>query len=122
MQIEAKLQTLGLVLPPAPIVPPTIKISFAWTRRCGNRVYVPGHAPLHPDGSPAGPFGKVPTEVSIEAAQQAARNTALAIQPQTRAGRPRPRACLVDGLRDGQRRAWLCADYQRDQRLLGLGS
>src|SRR5437867_12357919 len=79
MQIEAKLQTLGLVLPAAPKVPPGIKISFVWTRMRGNRIYVSGHSPQAPDGSFVGPFGKVPTEVSLEAAQQAARATALSI-------------------------------------------
>lgn len=79
MHIEAKLQALGLVLPEAPKVPPEIKISFAWTRRRGNRVYVAGHSPLSPDGSPAGPFGKVPSEVVLEHAQDAARKTGLAI-------------------------------------------
>src|ERR687886_2840574 len=79
MQIEAKLRALGLVLPEAPKVPPGITISFAWTRRHRNRVYVSGHAAQNRDGSPAGPFGKVPTEVSLEAAQQAARGAALAI-------------------------------------------
>ena len=79
MQIEERLQSLGLVLPAAPQIPPEIKISFAWTRRRGNRVYIAGHAAANPDGSPAGPFGKVPTEVSLEAAQAAARSTALAI-------------------------------------------
>ena len=75
--IEAKLRALGLVLPAAPKTPPEIKISFAWTRICGNRLYLAGHGPLAPDGSPLGPFGKVPTEVSLEAAQEAARTTAL---------------------------------------------
>lgn len=31
------------------------------------------------DGAPAGPFGSVPSDVSLEAAQQSARSTALAI-------------------------------------------
>ena len=79
MHIEAKLNDLGLVLPAPLAVPPEIAISFAWTRRRGDRVYVAGHAAQHADGSPAVPFGKVPTEVSLEAAQQAARGTALAI-------------------------------------------
>lgn len=38
-----------------------------------------GHGPLAPDGTPAGPFGKVPSEVSLEAAQASARLTALAV-------------------------------------------
>jgi hypothetical protein len=79
MQIEAKLQALGLVLPAAPKAPPGIKISFAWTRRRGNRIYVSGHSAQAPDGSFSGPFGKVPTEVALEAAQAAARSTALSI-------------------------------------------
>jgi enamine deaminase RidA (YjgF/YER057c/UK114 family) len=79
MQIEAKLQALGLVLPEAPKIPSGIKIAFAWTRVRGNRVYVAGHGALNSDGSPAGPFGKVPSEVSLEHAQEAARQTALAI-------------------------------------------
>jgi len=45
----------------------------------GNRHYLAGHGPLAPDGSPLGPFGKVPTEVSLEAAQEAARSTALSM-------------------------------------------
>jgi YjgF/chorismate_mutase-like, putative endoribonuclease len=79
MRIEAKLQTLGLVLPQAPKTPPGFQFSFAWTRRRGNRIYLSGHAAQAPDGSYAGPFGKVPTEVSLEAAQQAARDTALSM-------------------------------------------
>jgi hypothetical protein len=65
MQIEAKLQALGLVLPAAPKAPPGIKLSFAWTRTRGNRIYLSGHSAQTPDGSFIGPFGKVPTEVSL---------------------------------------------------------
>ena len=79
MQVEAKLATLGLVLPAAPKAPPGIKISFAWVRKHGSRIYLSGHSAQAPDGSFVGPFGKVPTEVSLEAAQQAARATALSM-------------------------------------------
>ncbi len=79
MHIEDKLRARGLALPAAPAIPPELKLSFAWTRRRGNRVYVSGHVALRPDGTPAGPFGKVPTEVSLEAAQEAARGATLAI-------------------------------------------
>ena len=79
MQIEAKLDKLGLALPQAPKLPPGLALSFVWTRRRGNRLYLAGHGPLAPDGSPLGPFGKVPTEVSLQAAQEAARATALAM-------------------------------------------
>jgi hypothetical protein len=49
MLIEAKLRELGLVLPQAPKLPPGITISFVWTRRHSNRVYLSGHAAQQPD-------------------------------------------------------------------------
>ena len=79
MQAESKLQDLGLVLPDAPKVPPGFKFSFAWTRVFDGRLYLSGHGAQAPDGSYIGPFGKVPSEVSLEEAQEAARNTALSM-------------------------------------------
>ncbi|MBV9602601.1 MAG: RidA family protein [Chloroflexi bacterium] len=79
MHVEARLQALGLVLPAAPVAPPGIKLSFAWTRVRDNRVYIAGHSAQAADGSFIGPFGRVPSEVTLEAAQAAARNTALSI-------------------------------------------
>jgi len=79
MRVEARIQALGLVLPAAPKVPPGVTLSFAWTRVRSNRVYVSGHSPQAPDGTFPGPFGKVPGEVSLQAAQAAARATALSV-------------------------------------------
>ncbi len=79
MQIEAKLQEMGLELPAPMKIPPGFKISFSWTRVRGNRVYVSGHGPLESDGTYSGPFGKVPSEVSLEEAQQVARKVALSM-------------------------------------------
>jgi hypothetical protein len=79
LQVESKLQDLGLVLPDAPKVPPGFKFSFAWTRVYDGRLYLSGHSAQAPDGSYIGPFGKVPSEVSLEEAQEAARNTALSM-------------------------------------------
>jgi len=79
MHIENKLNDLGLVLPAPLAIPPEITVSFAWTRRRGTRIYVSGHIALRPDGTPAGPFGKVPSAVSLEAAQEAARGSTLAM-------------------------------------------
>jgi hypothetical protein len=79
MQVEAKLEALGLVLPAPPRVPAGFQFSFAWTRVRGNHVYVSGHSAQASDGSFTGPFGRVPSEVSLEAAQLAARETALSI-------------------------------------------
>jgi hypothetical protein len=79
MKIEQRLADLGLQLPEAATAPPDFKFSFAWVRLAGTRAFVSGHAALAPDGTPIGPFGKVPSEVSMEAAQRSARATALAI-------------------------------------------
>jgi len=79
MQIEAKLQTLGLILPQPLEMSPTIRLPFAKVRIRGNRAYISGHGPLAPDGSLAPPFGKVGAEVSLEEGYQAAHLTALAI-------------------------------------------
>jgi hypothetical protein len=79
MQIEARLQELGLVLPEPPRLPPGINISFEWVRVRGNRAFIAGHGALLADGTPAGPFGKVEQDVSLEDAYQSARQTALAV-------------------------------------------
>jgi enamine deaminase RidA (YjgF/YER057c/UK114 family) len=79
VRIEQRLEELGLVLPEAAKVPPGIRVSFSWVRVRGDRAFVSGHGALAPDGSPAGPFGKVPNEVSLEEAQESARNTALSM-------------------------------------------
>src|SRR4051812_5960485 len=60
-------------------MPPGVTIGFEWIRIRGSRAFVSGHGPLAPDGAPSGPFGKVPSEVSLEAAQESARLTALAV-------------------------------------------
>jgi hypothetical protein len=79
MQIESRLAALGLVLPAPTQVPPGVRLPFAAVRIRGNRAYVAGHGPQHPDGSLAGPFGKVGAEVSVDEGYQAARLTALSI-------------------------------------------
>jgi enamine deaminase RidA (YjgF/YER057c/UK114 family) len=79
MQIEARLAALGLTLP-APLQPPAgLVVPFTWVRLQGDRALVAGHGPLQPDGSLAGPFGKVGAEVSEAEAVAAARRVALAV-------------------------------------------
>jgi len=77
--IEAKLKTLGLVLPAPLILPPGVTLPFPWVRLHGDRAFVSGHAAQNADGSLAGPLGKVGSEVTLEQAQHAARLTALSI-------------------------------------------
>jgi enamine deaminase RidA (YjgF/YER057c/UK114 family) len=78
MQIEAKLEALGLVLPAPMQVPAGIQFPFAWVRVRGNRAYISGHIAINADGSIAQPLGKVGAEVSIEQGYQSARCVALA--------------------------------------------
>ncbi|HEY1298084.1 MAG TPA: RidA family protein [Chloroflexota bacterium] len=79
MRIEARLSELGLVLPEAMHTPSSVRLPFTMVRVRGQRAYVAGHGPLNADGSLAGPFGKVPTDVSPEQAYQSARLVGLAI-------------------------------------------
>ena len=77
-EIEQRLARLGLQLPPSPEPPPGFKFSFSWVRLSGNRAFLSGHGALAADGTPIGPFGKVPSEVSLEQAKRSARGAALA--------------------------------------------
>ena len=79
MQVEARLQALGLALPEPLKTPPGVRLPFAWVRVRGNRAYVSGHVPQNADGSIAGPLGQVGAEVSIDEAHQSARLVALSI-------------------------------------------
>src|SRR5579871_4412474 len=79
MDIESRIAALGLVLPEPIRLPPDVNLPFAWVHVRGTRAFISGHGPLNRDGSVAPPFGKVPDEVSVEAAYQAARLTCLSI-------------------------------------------
>jgi len=79
MQIEARLQALGLVLPEPMKPPPGMRLPFAPVRVRGNRAYISGAGPLNPDGSFAEPLGKVGAEVTQQQAYQAAKLTGLAL-------------------------------------------
>jgi len=79
MKIEARLAELGLILPEPLLLPPEARLPFPWVRVHGTRAYISGHGPQQPDGSLAGPFGKVGAEVSPEQAYEAARLVALAM-------------------------------------------
>jgi enamine deaminase RidA (YjgF/YER057c/UK114 family) len=77
--IEARLDELGLTLPPALRPPPGVVLPFRFVRVAGNRVLVSGHSPQAADGSVAGPFGKVGRELTNVQGYAAARMTALSI-------------------------------------------
>jgi enamine deaminase RidA (YjgF/YER057c/UK114 family) len=78
-EIEAKLATLGLTLPP-PLAPPRgVVLPFPWVHVVGQRALISGHGPQDADGSLAHPLGKVGAELTIEQGYHAAKLTALAI-------------------------------------------
>jgi enamine deaminase RidA (YjgF/YER057c/UK114 family) len=77
--VDRRLEELGLALPAEVQLPPGVEIPFQWVRTRGDRALVSGHGALAADGSPAGPFGRVPSEVPLEAAQGSARLATLAI-------------------------------------------
>jgi enamine deaminase RidA (YjgF/YER057c/UK114 family) len=79
MQVEARLEAMGLILPEAPQVPLGMRLSFDWVRVHADRAYISGHGPQNPNGTVDGPFGKVEEEVSPDQAYQAARQTALSV-------------------------------------------
>lgn len=77
--IEARLQALGLVLPPPVQAPAGVLLPFAFVHVIGTRALISGHGPQRPDGSLAAPLGKLGRELTLEQGHQAARLTALSI-------------------------------------------
>jgi enamine deaminase RidA (YjgF/YER057c/UK114 family) len=77
--IDDAINRLGLVLPPPASPPSGFEFHFEPVRIRKSRVVVAGHMPQAVDGSLCGPFGKVPGEVSLALAQEAARNTAMSM-------------------------------------------
>ena len=76
MAVRERLAELGLELP-APMHIPGQR--FELVHVAGDRATIAGHLPLAPDGSIAGPLGKVGADVSAEEAYQSARLVALAM-------------------------------------------
>lgn len=78
-KIEQHLVALGLVLPP-PVRPPSgVVLPFQFVRLVGSHAYISGHSAQNPDGSIAGPLGKLGRELTVEQGYAAARLTALSI-------------------------------------------
>ncbi|MFI5198936.1 MAG: RidA family protein, partial [Candidatus Limnocylindrales bacterium] len=66
MRIEERLEALGLHLPPAMQPPPGVVLPFSPVRIVRDRALISGHGPQNPDGTFAGPYGKVDADVSVE--------------------------------------------------------
>ena len=78
-KVTTRINELGLQLPEPLKLPEGVSLPFPWVSVRGDRVFVSGHAPQEADGSVAGPFGQVGSDVSIEDAQRLAGKTALSI-------------------------------------------
>jgi YjgF/chorismate_mutase-like, putative endoribonuclease len=78
-RVDQRLKELGLELPPAVEPPPGFTFPFAWVRLTRGRAFVSGHGAQAPDGGLVGPFGKVPSEVALDAAQRSARAAAVSM-------------------------------------------
>ena len=78
-RIEARIAAMGLVLPAAVKAPPGVVLPFEFVRVTANRALISGHPPANPDGSIAGPLGKVGRDLTVEQGYAAARLTALSI-------------------------------------------
>ncbi len=77
--IERRLAELGLQLPSPLKMPPNIVLPFPFVNVRGDTAFISGHGPQEPDGSVAGPFGRVGEKVSIEEGKRLAQKTALSI-------------------------------------------
>ena len=79
-QIQSKLDSLGLKLPQPLKALPNVKTPSAWIRIWKDKAYISGHGPQNPDGSIAGPFGKVGTkDISVEQGYESAKLACLSI-------------------------------------------
>lgn len=79
MEIESKLEKLGLVLPAAVKVPEGVKLPFSFVRIYNGHAYISGHGPQAADGSIAQPFGKVGTDLTVEQGYESAKLVALSM-------------------------------------------
>ena len=75
----ARITSLGLVLPPEPVMPKGVILPFPAVLLRGDRVFVSGHGPQDADGTLAGPFGQVGVDVTVEQGYELARKTGLSI-------------------------------------------
>jgi enamine deaminase RidA (YjgF/YER057c/UK114 family) len=76
---EEKITALGLTLPAPSKLPPTLQLPFAFVNVRGDRAEFSGHPKSAPDGSIAGPYGVVGTDLTTDQAYEAARDVALSV-------------------------------------------
>ncbi|MEM7523716.1 MAG: RidA family protein [Pseudomonadota bacterium] len=76
---EDRIAALGLTLP-APITPPPdLRLPFAFVNVRGDCASISGHPRHSADGQITGPYGKVGADLTVDEAQEAARDIALSV-------------------------------------------
>jgi enamine deaminase RidA (YjgF/YER057c/UK114 family) len=80
MGAEARLKERHITLPP----PPKPMANYVSSVRTGNLLFLSGHGPLRPEGTPS-MSGKVGRDLTIEEGYQAAREVGLNLLATTRA-------------------------------------
>ena len=119
-EIEAKLRNLRLTLPEPLKTPPGLKLPFKPVIVRGKHVYISGHAPQNPDGTIAGPLGKLGKELTLEQGYQAAKLGGpfdpRRFEACDRRSRPRL-GSWPQGSGHGQCRTGLQSDHRRHKRV-----
>lgn len=77
--IEERLAAMGLSLPGMPVAVPGAARPPYWIRVRNGVAWISGQSARTAEGKGAGPYGKVPTEVSIEQGREAAKGAGLAL-------------------------------------------
>lgn len=77
--IEERLAAMGLELPGMPVAEPGKAQPPFWIRVRSGVAWISGQSARNADGTGAGPYGKVPSVVSIEEARIGARGAGLSL-------------------------------------------
>lgn len=76
---------MGLALPAPTNLPDGLHLPFSFVNVRGSRAVISGHPKHHPDGSIAGPYGKLGADLTTEQGQLAARDIGLSMLANLRA-------------------------------------
>ena len=79
MTPEEKLIDLGLELPKPLVMPVGATLPVPWVKLVDKTLYISGHVAQKTDGTIAGPFGSVGSDISTEEAQASAKQIGLTI-------------------------------------------
>ncbi len=76
---EARINALGLTLPPSLTIPSGLHLPFSFVNVRGDRAMFSGHPRHGLDGAIDGPFGTLGEEISTQDGYDAARGVALSV-------------------------------------------